>query len=92
MDIYESLQAGDRVYIVEGRKLAHCRVISVAREKSSPDHTEYPRDIVEQWYNHDYFETMSIFLLGRRLKVGRTRGVAYNGMWQFYSAESFEKY
>jgi hypothetical protein len=92
MDIYESLQPGDLVYIVEGRKMAFCRVVKVVRDKSKPDYTEYVLDRVEQWYNHEYFETMSVFLLGKRFTVGRTRDIAYSGMWQFYSAEEFEKY
>ncbi len=92
MDIYESLQPGDPVYIMEGRKLAFCRAIKIIRDKSRPTYTEYVLDIVEQWYQHDYFETISVFLAGKHLRVGREAGVAYNGMWQFYSAESFEKY
>ncbi len=92
MDIYESLQPGDHVYIMERRKLAFCRVINVIRDKSRPDYTEYILDIVEQWYEHEYFETISVFLAGKRLRVGRQVGFAYSGMWQFYSAENFEKY
>jgi hypothetical protein len=92
LHLYDSLQAGDHVYFVERRKMAFCRVLEVRRDPSRPDYTEYVLDIVEQWYDHEFFEPISILFSGKRLTVSRTEGMAYNGMWQFYTADEFAKY
>jgi hypothetical protein len=86
------LEAGDYVYFIERRKLALCQIVKIKKFDARPDYTEYVLNIVEQWYNHEYFRPLPIFIIGGQLMVSRTEGVAYNAMWQFFSHESFEKH
>ena len=91
--VYDAFfQLGDRVYFVERRKMALCRVVKINRDKADPKYIEYVLDIVEQWYDHEFFKPLPIVFVGKRFKVSRVEGEAYNGMWQLYTAQEFEKY
>jgi hypothetical protein len=89
-DDYKSFQAGDLVYFIEKRRMAFCCIEKVVRDQARPDYTEYVLEIIKLPRENERFRPLNTLL--KHFSVSCTSGIAYSGMWRFYTPEEFEKY
>lgn len=87
-DPYDSFQAGDLVYFIERRWMALCRIKKITRDQSRPNYAEYLLEILKLPIENERFQPLNTIL--KYFTVSHTSGVAYSGMWHFYTQEAFE--